>query len=307
VAALAVLAAGCGAAPGGAGSTSTGGGPLTVAASFYPLAFATEQVGGPDVRVRNLTAPGAEPHDIELTPRQVGELAQAQLVVYLEGFQPAVDEAVAQNAADRAVDVAAGARPRSPDAEETHGQEDAHAGSDEHGRPAADPHLWLDPVAFAGAAAEIGRRLAAADAEHAAAYRSRTETFTARLQALDTDLRTGLAHCERRTFVTSHAAFGYLAGRYGLTQIAVSGLSPESEPSPARLAEVARLTREAGVRTIFFETLVSPKAARTLAAELGVATAVLDPVEGVAAGSRSDYFSVMRANLAALRAALGCT
>jgi zinc transport system substrate-binding protein len=289
-AAVAILVA-CGGPAQTAGSTagdsagdSAGNGRLRVLAAFYPYYFLAEQVGGGEVAVGNLTQSGVEPHDLELTPRQVADIGTADVVVYQKGFQPAVDEAIAHNRPKNVLDVST-VLPRNTE---------------------ADPHLWLDPNRFAKVATAVGESLAAADSAHAAAYRARAESLTARLRTLDQDFVTGLKNCKSRAIVTSHAAFGYLAARYDLKQIPISGLAPDAEPSPARIKAVGDAVRQHGVTTIFFETLVSPKAAQTLAADLGVGTAVLDPVEGLADPTTGDYFSVMRANLATLHKALSC-
>jgi len=287
VAAVAALAA-CGSSAQPAGNTA-GNGQLTVLAAFYPYYFLAEQVGGTDVAVASLTQSGVEPHDLELTPRQVADIGTADLVVYQEGFQPAVDEAIAHNRPRHTLDVSSALS-----AEDT-------------GHTDADPHVWLDASRFATVATAVGEALAAADPAHAAAYRARAESLTGKLQTLDQDFVTGLKTCRSRAIVTSHAAFGHLAKRYGLEQIPISGLAPDAEPSPARIKAVGDAVRRHGVTTIFFETLVSPKAAKTLAQDVGVGTAVLDPVEGLADPANADYFSVMQANLATLRKALTCT
>jgi zinc transport system substrate-binding protein len=292
-AALAVLAmtAGC------ARAEASADGRFSVVTAFYPLQFASERIGGPDVTVTDLTKPGAEPHDIELTARQVAQISDAGLVVHLRGFQPAVDEAVRQEAAGRAFD-AASVVPLLPLA----GKGDEHAET----AGGMDPHVWLDPVRFATIADRLGERLAQADPAHAAGYIARSRALHADLDALNEEYARRLRTCVRRELVTSHSAFGYLAQRYGLSQVGVTGISPESEPSPRRLADVAREARATGTTTIFFETLVSPKVAETVAREVGAGTAVLDPLEGLTQPG-ADYFSVMCANLAALTTALGCT
>jgi zinc transport system substrate-binding protein len=274
-----VLAAcvGCG------GSSSAAG--RTVVAAFYPLAYAAEQVGGPTVSVTNLTPPGAEPHDIELTAREVAELQRADVAVYLShGFQPAVEDAV-RDAQGTKVDALAGIDIRS-------------GVGDEAGR--SDPHVWLDPHLYA----KIVRRIGVALGEP-----RRAKVLAARADALDGAFRRGLAQCTRHAFVTSHAAFGYLAARYGLKQIAITGIDPESEPSPKSLASLAQLVRREHIGTVFFERLVSPKLAQTVAREAGAKTAVLDPIEGLTADEQrhgATYFSLMRQNLRELRSVLGC-
>ncbi|MGH3374035.1 MAG: metal ABC transporter substrate-binding protein [Actinoallomurus sp.] len=285
--AAALLAAGCGA-------RASGGGRPKVVAAFYPLAWLAGQVGGPGVNVRDLTRPGAEPHDLELTPRQVIDVGESDLAFYIKGVQPAVDKAVRQHA-----------KRHSLDAESVVTTLPAPQDSEENG--AIDPHLWLDPSRFATVATALGERLARVDASGAAGYRSRAAQLVTRLNALDAEFRTGLVHCARRDIVTGHSAFGYLAQRYGLTQVGVSGLDPEAEPSPKRIAELTGLVRRTGATTVFTETLSSPKTANTLAQEAGVRTEVLDPAEGVKPHSHDDYFSIMRRDLATLRPALGCS
>jgi zinc transport system substrate-binding protein len=268
------------------GDTGAGDGGDRAVASFYPLAFATARIGG-DLEVVDLTPAGTEPHDLELTPDQVDEILDARVVVVMgEGFQPAVEDA----AADRD-----GVTVTVLDTVE-------HDGS--------DPHVWLDPERMQALVTAIADGLAEADPDHTAAYERRARALDRRLADLDAEFEAGLADCERDTIVTAHDAFGYLADRYGLEQLAIAGISPDEEPSPARLAELADLARDENVTTIFTETLVSPAVADTLAREAGgLATAVLNPLEGLSddeAAAGDDYFSVMRANLAALRDALGC-
>jgi zinc transport system substrate-binding protein len=287
---LALLAtAGC------AGRTASGDDKLQVVAAFYPLQYVTEQVGGARVAVTNLVKPGAEPHDLELQPRQVAELGRADLVVYLRGFQPAVDDGVDQEA-----------RGKSFDAATVGPLHEAPAGTEEPGsaEPGKDPHVWLDPTRLAAVADKVAERLAKLDEPNRDAYLDRAQALRAKLEALDKEYATGLERCQRREIVTSHAAFGYLAERYKLTQIPITGLSPEEEPTPQRLAAVAAQARQHKATTIFFETLVSPKVAQTLANEVGAKAAVLDPIEGIETG---DYLSVMRSNLVTLRTALDCS
>lgn len=289
------------AACGSSGGASTGsvgpGGVLEVVASFYPLQFVTEVVGGDRVTVRNMTPAGAEPHDLELTPQDAAALSDADLIVYLGGFAPAVDAAVAAIDPDAAFDVAPSAR--------LDLELDPAAGTD--GRVGGDPHFWLDPLRLADVADAVATRLTELDPTAAATFVQHAATLRDQLVALDGEYRAGLEDCASTDLVTSHAAFGYLAQRYRLHQVGIADLSPEEEPSPAKLAEVARFVDDHGVATIYYETLVDPAIARTVAAETGAATAVLDPIEGLAAGSDGDdYFGVMRSNLAHLRAGQGC-
>jgi zinc transport system substrate-binding protein len=293
------------AATAGCGQAASAGSAPSVVTAFYPLEFLSTRIGGGHVTVSNLTKPGTEPHDVELSPRQVGDISDASLVVYLKGFQPAVDEAVGQEAGNRAFDVGTAVQLLSA----VHREHDGGGpGKHEHAEAAGgrDPHVWLDPVRFAAIAGALGERLAQADPAHAADHRGRAAAVQRELHALDAEYATGLRDCARREIVTSHEAFHYLADRYGLTEVGITGISPEAEPSPRRMAEVAEQARAAGATTIFFETLVSPKVADTVAREVGARTAVLDPLEGLARPG-TDYFSVMRGNLAALRTALGCS
>ena len=248
-------------------------------ASFYPLAFAAEQVGGPGLNVENLTPPGAEPHDLELSPIDAAALRDARLVLLLgHGFQPQLEDAA--GGGDNVLRLL-----------DTPGLDVL---------PNGDPHVWLDPLRYAKIVMRIGEALGR---EQAAAQ------LVGRLRELDAEYRSGLADCARHEIVTSHEAFAYLAQRYGLEQIPITGLSPEAEPQPADLAHVVQLVEERGVTTIYYETLVSPRIAETVARETGATTAVLDPIEGltkdeIAAGD--DYFTRMRANLRALEEGLGC-
>jgi zinc transport system substrate-binding protein len=278
-----MLVAGC------AGGGTAVKGRVDVVASAYPFAWLASQVGGSDVVVTDLVKPGAEPHDIELSPRQVGTLQQAAVVVYIKGFQAAVDDAL-------------GGGTQGFDLGTVVTQQPLVGGQEATGK---DPHVWLDPVRMQTAATTLADRLAAKDPAHAAGYKARAATLVTKLAVLDTTFRTALKGCARKDIVTSHSAFGYLAARYGLVQKGISGLSPDAEPSPKRIAGVATFAKQNHVTTIFFESLIDPKVAKTVASEIGAKTAVLDPVEGVRGGD--DYLSVQTRNAAALHTALGCT
>jgi zinc transport system substrate-binding protein len=302
---LSLLAAtGC-ASRGSAGTPTSPPEQLRIVAAFYPLQFITQRVAGEHAAVVNLTQPGAEPHDLELTPRQVASLTTANLVIYEKGFQPAVDEAVVQSENREVVDTttAVALRPVMTNSDDLgRGQ---GAGRD---HPALDPHIWLDPLSVSRIAGAVTARLVIIDPDHAADYRRNARKLEQELRGLDRSYRSGLAHCVRTEFITTHAAFGYLAERYHLTQIGISGLSPDAEPSPARIAEVQRVARKYRLTTIFSETLVSPALAQAIAGDLGLRTDVLDPIEGVTDQSRgNDYFSIMTSNLTALRKAGGCS
>jgi zinc transport system substrate-binding protein len=288
VVALAVLLGGCG--------SDAGSDNRTVVAAFYPLAWAAEEVAEDDVDVVNLTPPGAEPHDIELTARDVERVRNADVVLYLgQGFMPALEEAVEGH--QRAIDLLEGQSLRVGGDEHLDGERAGHGGGDR----GLDPHVWLDPRRLAAIAGTIAGEFGDPEA---------AKNLVARLDELDAQFRLGLASCERHEIVTSHAAFGYLADAYGLQQIALTGLSPEAEPSPRALEELVEEVREERATTVFFERLVSPRLAETVAREAGAETAALDPLEGLGEDgleAGEDYLSVMRANLEVLRDALGCS
>ena len=308
-------------------STSNGGsskdGKLTVMASFYPLQYLAEKIGGEHVSVTSLTPDGAEPHDLELSPKMVDSLSSADAVVYLAGFQSAVDEAIEQQAPKTVIDVSSAAElievgtdanhPSEDEEEatdetqsgETEAHEHDHEGHDHHHEMSTDPHFWLDPTRMAKAATLVGDKLAEADSAHADAYKANAKALAEELNTLSDTLVTKTSNCKVKTFVTAHTAFGYLADRTGLTQVGISGLDPESSPSPARLAEIAQIAKDQGVTTIFTEALIDPKVAQTLADDLGITTAVLDPIESQTDASK-DYAATMNSNIDALTKALDC-
>ncbi|MFD7518640.1 metal ABC transporter substrate-binding protein [Streptomyces niveus] len=299
------------------GDAGKSGGKLAVVASFYPMQYLAEEIGGSHVDVSTLTKPGVEPHDLELGTRQAAQLGEADYILYLKGIQPAVDEAISAAGVKNTVDAASLTTLEKHGAEVGHDHGDEHA--DEHageehaeedhaheGEAGTDPHIWLDPVKYAEVAKGVGASLEKADPDNAAAYRKNTTTVVERLTALDSAFEQGLADTATKTFITTHSAFGYLAERYGLTQESIAGISPESEPSPARIKELRTIAAKDKVGTVFFETLVSDRTAKTVAADSGLKTDVLDPVEGITDKSKgADYVEVMESNLAALEKALG--
>jgi zinc transport system substrate-binding protein len=289
---------------GGAGTT-TAGEDITVAAAFYPLAFVAERVGGNRVQVTNLTQPGNEPHDLSLSVKETAEIEDADLVLVEHGFQPSVDDAVEQVAAGTVIDVAdvVGLEPVEEHTED-HGEEsEDHEGHD-HGD--VDPHFWQDPDRMSTLTEAVAHELAELDPDHAETFRANAEKLVGELGALATSYDEDLSGCERDTIVVSHDAFGYL-GRFGLHIESVAGLSPEAEPTPADLARLQDLIAEDGITTVFSERLVSPRLTQTLAEDMGITTAVLDPIEGLSDETADeDYLSLMRENLSALELANGC-
>ena len=294
-----------------ASSSQASASPMKVMASFYPLQYLTEKIGGDLVSVESLTPPGAEPHDLELSNQKVQQLSQAGAVVYLKGFQSAVDKAVELNAPKTVIDVSTSvdlvdAEKHESEldvADDDEKTEEAHEHEHEHG--STDPHFWLDPTRMASAATQIGDALAQADPTNAETYKKNAASMKSQMEALSKKLVDGTAKCQHKEFVTSHEAFGYLADRTGLTQLGLSGLDPDSTPSPARLKQISDAVKAKGITTIFTEELLSPKVAETLAKDLGITTAVLDPIESQADDSK-DYEAVMNENLEALQKALSC-
>ena len=291
----------------GAAPTAAASGALTVSTSFYPIQYLAQAIGGEHVAVTSVTPTNVEPHDFELSPKDVTALSASSLVLYVSGFQPSLDDALAQVSGPTVVDLAGSVDLVHHDGvEEEHEEGATEAAHDHDHDPAAalDPHFWLDPVRMQAAAKAVEAALAQADPAHADDYAANLDTLNATLTDLNTSYSTGLGHCERTTFVTSHAAFGYLADRYSLTQASISGVDPESEPSPAELAEVKKVVESTGTTTIFTEELVSPETAQAVAAETGAQTRVLSPIES--APESGDYAGVMRTNLEELRTALSC-
>ncbi|MFV2119288.1 metal ABC transporter substrate-binding protein [Streptomyces sp. Act-28] len=302
----------CSGSSGGAEKNKDG--KMDVVASFYPMQFLAERIGGDKVSVTTLTQPGVEPHDLELKPRQIADLGDAGFILYLKGLQPAVDDAIRQAGVENTVDAASLTTLETHGTHEDHADhegeahaEESHAGEHDHGTEAGgDPHVWLDPVKYAEVAKGVGDRLAKADPANAATYEKNTDELVKKLGALDTRFREGLKNTTTRTFITTHSAFGYLAERYALDQEGISGVDPESEPSPARVKELQAIAKKEKVTTVFFETLASDRTARTLAKDTGLKTDVLDPLEGITERSKgADYLEVMESNLAALQKALG--
>ncbi|WP_425473627.1 zinc ABC transporter substrate-binding protein [Streptomyces tailanensis] len=282
-----------------------------VVASFYPMAFLAEQIGGDHVNVTSLTEPGQEPHDLEISAKQTAQLQESDAVLYLKDLQPSVDDAVAQSEIKTKIDAATLTKLEDHgDVEHEHEGEEEHAEAEEtpseEEEHALDPHIWLDPVKYAEVAEGVAKAFEKADPDNAADYKKNAEALVKKLDDLNTQFTDGLKNTRSKVFFTSHAAFGYLAERYGLTQEAIAGLDPESEPSAARMKELQEEAKADGVTTIFYETLVSDETAKTLAKDTGLKTDVLDPIEGITDNSRGkDYFAVQEANLKALQTALG--
>lgn len=328
---LSVILAGCGAggvgqpkaaaSPAGVGQAASPAAatlPIPVTAGFYPLAEATKAVGGDRVTLTNLVPPGGEPHDYEPSPRDLERLRQARLLVYLnEGFQPSLERVVASLETPnlKMLDVLQGVPLL--EGEDQHAAEEKAASpesdgdheGEENGDHAVDPHIWLDPVRMKAVTDQVSTALSDIDPAGASTYEANAQAYKAKLDALDAEFKQGLQGCRLNEFITSHAAFAYLANRYNLEQIPVRGLSPEIEPSPQRVQDVIRLAKDYGITVIYFETLVNPRVAETIAREVGAEVKVLNPIEGLTPEQEAQgltYFDLMRENLVNLRAGLGC-
>lgn len=273
---------------------------IRVVASFYPLYFLASEIGADKAEVFNVTPAGAEPHDYEPTTRDIVRITTSDLFIINGGGSNAPDVWVnklnGQLKGTKTVVVAAGERLADKEIIEDGGK-------------VRDPHVWQDPELAKAEVAVIEKGYEKADPANREYYKQNARELEDKLDTLDGEFKRGLANCRTRDFITSHAAFGYLAARYGLNQIAISGVSPDQEPSPKKLAEIADLVKKENIKLVFFESLVSPKLSETIAYETGARVAVLDPIEGISDDDRKagrTYLTVMRDNLGALQKALEC-
>ncbi|WP_135554711.1 metal ABC transporter substrate-binding protein [Paenibacillus cymbidii] len=300
-----VLSAGAALVLAGCGSLSQGSDKLSVVTTFYPMYEFSKQVAGEHADVVALIPPGAEPHDWEPSAKDMTRVKKADVFVYNGIVEGWVDKALSSAASGKRVVVEASKGIKLmeglPD-EEEEGHE--HAAGDGH---VLDPHVWLDPALAQQEVAAIQAALEQADPAHKEDYRKNAEAYIAKLKELDAAFQEGLKSVKRKEFVTQHAAFGYLAAHYGLTQVPIAGLSPEQEPSPDKMADIVKFAKERQVKTIFFETLVDPAVAKTIANEIGAKTDVLNPLEGLTEQDKKnnlDYIGIMKNNLEALKKAL---
>lgn len=285
---------------GGAGS----GAALTVGTAMYPLQFVAQRIGGENVEVVPLIAAGVEPHGAEISPAVTRSMQSMDTVLYLSDFAAPVDDAIEVTGV-RALDahhiLDEHGEAVAEHEEESHAEEEQHDGHD-HG--ALDPHFWLDPTLLAEYAQDVVAELSELDPDNATAYQERAAELQADLDETDANYADGLAQCERREIFVSHEAYGYLGLRYDLVQEGLAGLDPEAEPSPARVREIRDMLVDTDATTIYTETKVSADVAQALSEDVGVTTAVLEPIETVADGD--DYLTVMTRNLEALRTGLDC-
>lgn len=271
--------------------TNTGG--LKVTTSFYPLYFLSSDIVGDKGKVYNITPAGAEPHDYELTTRDRAEIENSDLLI-LNGV-------MLEPWGDRIVDALSGT--------DTEVLKAGQPFATESENGSLDPHVWLDPMLAKQMTVLISGKLASVDGANMLYYQSQAVNLQNKLDALDAKFRVGLRNCKKQEIVTTHAAFGYLAKEYGFKQVPIAGLSPDQEPSVQQVAGLANFVRSKKIKYIFFESLVSPKLAETIASETGAKTMVLNPLEGLTdAESKAgkNYFSEMEQNLLNLKIALEC-
>jgi zinc transport system substrate-binding protein len=298
---LLIVGTGCAATPNTRG--------IDVVVGLYPYQFVAQRVVGRYGTVTNLTRPGAEPHDLELTPQQVGDVSVADLAIEEKGLQPSFDQAIENESPAHVLDVTSVVPLRDTASRRITTAADAPGTSADEGPSlAGDPHIWQDPVRMVRIVTAVRNAVDAIEPRHRAYFDRRAHRLVDQLRALNARFAAGLAHCQRRLIVTSHAAFGYLAERYHLTMVAVAGLSPDQEPSAEWMAKLQGLITRDGLTTVFSEDLGTTKYADALARDLGLKAEVLSPIEGLRSSSdRSTYLSLMARNLATLRSALGCT
>ncbi len=279
---------------------------ITVYATFYPVFDFAKKIGGDRVDIKCMVPPGADPHSWEPSPRTLAEVQKAQVLVYNgAGMEPWIDRVLAtlDTRSIIVVEATHGLPLLRADAEPT----DSHNHSAHHHGQTWDPHVWLDPVLAQGMARNIAAGLAAADPNGRELYEKNCSDLVQKLQELDRSYRSVLAKCQKRDIVVTHQAFGYMCKRYGLNQVALMGVSPESEPTPATMAEIIKFCRANRVTYVFMEKNSNPRLAQAIAAEAGARVLVLDPVGTLTEEqyeSGKDYFSIMYANLENLKQAL---
>ncbi len=285
------------------GDPAPSGKPLVIT-SVYPIYELTRQIAGDAAEVVALVPPGVEPHDWEPAPQDLARIKRAAMFVYNgAGLEPWVDKLAGEIRASSVPLV------RASDGIALVSAEPARVAGADPGQAPPDPHVWLDPVLAESMVVTIAAALERADPAHAASYRDNAAALAARLRALHQSYAKGLERCARREIVASHAAFTYLARRYGLTVVSIAGVAPEAEPTPAQLAAIVRFARDRKVQYIFSETLVGSRLAETLAREVGARTLTFNPIEGLTADERAagkGYLTLMEQNLANLRLALNC-
>lgn len=276
---------------------------LQIAASFYPLAEITEEIGKEKTSVITLTPAGAEPHDFNPDPEDRINLQQSKIFIYNgAGLEPWVSRVLPDLKNIELIDASKEIQLLSAGAEKNENE------NKDEKKTLYDPHFWLDPILMKKIVNTVSLKLVKIDPENKSFYKNNAAAYSEKLSNLDSEFRNGLMNCKKKEIITSHKAFAYLAARYEFTQIPIAGIS-EEEPSPARLSEIARIAKEKNIKYVFFETLVSPRLSETIAKETGAKTLVLNPVEGLTLEEKQqgkNYISIMRENLTNLKIALEC-
>ena len=282
------------------GGSAAAEGTLSVVTSAYPLAYLVTEIGGERISLIDLTSPGVDAHGLELSVKQVMAVEQADLVLQIPGFQNALDDAIASHGGDNVLDLSSVVALLPADAAAAHEEHESGEEHEGHDHGPHDPHLWHDPTLMADLADAVGRRLGELSPDDAQAFTEAAASLRSRLEDLDAELAESFGAVEGdKPFVTSHAAYTYLADHYDLQQIGIAGVDPEAEPSPQRLLALESVVQDAGVTTIFFESSASPKVAQTLARNLGIDSEELDNLE-TQQSPQSDYPQVMRENCSRL-------
>lgn len=257
-----------------------------VFATFYPMYFLTERIGGDKVQIETLIPPGVEPHDWEPSPKTLASLSQASLLVangldmepWLADLSQVAPDTKVLKVSERLSTLENG-----------------------------DPHVWLDPLMTQKMARKVTEALVDIDAANKSYYETNLQKLNQDLAELDQAYVKGLAQVQSRNLVVSHEAFGYLAARYNLNQVALRGLDPDAEPTPAKMAELVDYCKDNHIKYIFYEELINPKVSEILAKEVGAKTLSLNPLESLSstqAQQQQDYLTVMRENLAHLQQGL---
>jgi len=283
-------------------SASGESGSLVVYTSFFTMKDFASKIGGDKIKLYNIIPMGADPHDWEQTPSMISSLEYADVFIFNgAGIEHWVDKVLGtiRNQSLIVVEATAGI-------DLLEGSCENHDARVFHMHD-SDPHVWLNPMNAKHQMQIIRDAFVQADPNNTDYYNRNFEYYAAELDKLDAEFRDALSGLQNKTIIVSHEAFGYLCDAYGLNQIGIAGLEPNTEPSPARMAQIIELVNLYEINVIFFEELASSRIVDTIARETGARTAVLSSIEGltdaqVAAGD--DYFSVMRQNLQVLKEAL---
>lgn len=272
---------------------------LTVVTTFYPMYEFTAQVSGDAADVSMLIPSGTDSHGFEPSAQDVAAISDADVFVYSsEEMETWVPDLLPIVADEEVLVIEASQNIELMESGEDH-EEDDHGHSH-----VLDPHVWVDPVYAQEQVQTIEEGLIEADPENETTYKEQAADYISELEELHQEFSGAFEGAEQRTFVTQHAAFGYLAERYDLTQLSIGGLSTESEPDPASLAGVTTFVRENDIPVIYYNQSSSSAIAETVAEEAGVETAQLHSIEGVSEEEQAegaDYLSLMRSNLEALK------